>query len=53
MVTRTSQGITKFQLHHVFDMAFVLAAGIFFFHTHVLFEVVRCPIVANSWLTCG
>lgn len=51
MVTRSNQGITKFQLHRVFSMALALAAGIFFFHTNVLFEVARLLIAAHAWLT--
>lgn len=51
MITRPKQGITKLQLHHVFAMALALAAGIFVFHTNVLFEVARHLIAANSWLT--
>jgi hypothetical protein len=51
MVTRSNQGITKHPLRRVFSMALVLAAGIFFFHTSVLFEVARHLIAVNTWLT--
>ena len=51
MVTRSNQGISKYQLHRVFGMALALAAGIFFFHTNVLFEVARYLIATNTWLT--
>ena len=50
MVTRANQGITKHQLHRVFGMALMLVAGIFFFHTSVLFEVARDLIAAHTWL---
>jgi Ion channel len=50
MVTRSNQGITRHLVRHVFSMALALAAGIFFFHTSVLFEVARHLIAANSWL---
>jgi Ion channel len=51
MITRFNQGITKHQIHRVFGMALVLVAGIFFFHTSVLFGVARHLIAANTWLT--
>ena len=51
MVTRSNQSITKRQLRHVFSMALALAAGIFFFHASVLFEVASHLIAANAWLT--
>ena len=50
MATRSSQGVTKHQLRHVLSMALALAAGVFFFHTSVLFEVARHLIAANAWL---
>ena len=51
MVTWSNEGITRHRLRQVFSMALVLAAGIFFFHTSVLFEVARHLIAANAWLT--
>ena len=51
MVKRSSQGVTKHQLRHIFSMALALAAGVFLFHTSVLFEVARHLIAANTWLT--
>ena len=51
MVTRSNQDIIKHQPRYVFSMALVLAAGIFFFHTGILFEVARHLFSANTWLT--
>jgi len=50
MVTRSTQGVTKRQLRHVFSMALALVAGVFLFHTGVLFEVASHLIAANAWL---
>jgi hypothetical protein len=50
MVTRSNQGVTKRQLRQVFGMALALAAGIFLFHTGVLFEVADQLIAAKAWL---
>jgi len=50
MVKRSSQAASKRQLRRVFSMALALVAGIFFFHTGVLFEVARHLLVANDWL---
>jgi Ion channel len=51
MVTRSSQGATKRQRRHVYSMALALAAGVFFFHTSVLYEVADHLIAAHAWLT--
>jgi len=51
MIRRSNQGVTRRQLRHVISLALTLAAGIFFFHTSVLFEVARHLIAANAWLT--
>jgi hypothetical protein len=51
MVTRSNQRITKHPLRRVYGMALVLVAGIFFFHTSVLFEVALHLIAAHTWLT--
>jgi len=51
MVTRTNHGVTKRHLRRVFIMALMLAAGIFFFHTGVLFEVAHHLVAADAWVT--
>jgi hypothetical protein len=50
MAARSIQGVTRRQVRHVYSMALALAAGVFFFHTSVLFEVARHLIAANAWL---
>ncbi len=51
MLTESEQGVTKRRLRHVFSMALALAAGVFFFHTSVLYEVANHLIAADAWLT--
>jgi Ion channel len=51
MVTRSSQGVTKRRLRRIFGMALALAAGVFLFHTGVLFEVADHVIASHAWLT--
>lgn len=51
MITESNQGVPKRHLRHVFSLALVLAAGVFLFHTSVLFEVTRHLIPADAWLT--
>jgi Ion channel len=51
MVTSSDKGVTKRQLRRVFSMALVLAAGVFLFHTGVLFEVADHMIAAHALLT--
>jgi len=51
MATQSSQSGTRFQLRHVFTMALALAAGVFLFHTGVIFGVASYLIAANAWLT--
>jgi hypothetical protein len=50
MANQSSQSVSKRQVRRVFSMALVLVAGIFFFHTGVLFEVSRHLLEANIWL---
>jgi hypothetical protein len=50
MVKQYSQAASKHQVRRVFSMALALVAGIFFFHTGVLFEVARHLLVVNDWL---
>jgi hypothetical protein len=51
MLAGFNQGVSKRQLRHVFSMALVVATGVFFFHTSVLFEMANLLIAANAWLT--
>ena len=51
MVTPSNKGVSKRQLRRVFSMAFALAAGVFLFHTGVLFEVADHMIAAYALLT--
>jgi hypothetical protein len=50
MVTRSNQGVTKRQTRHVFSLALALVAGVFLFHTGVLFEVADHLFAADVWL---
>jgi hypothetical protein len=51
MVTRSNQAVTKRHLRRVYSMALALAAGVFFFHTSVLFEVADHLIAVSARLT--
>jgi hypothetical protein len=53
MVARSNQGVPQCRRRHVFSLALALVAGLFLFHTGVLFEVARHLVAADTWLTAN
>jgi hypothetical protein len=51
MVARSNQGVPQCRRRHVFSLALALVAGLFLFHTGVLFEVARHLVAVDTWLT--
>jgi hypothetical protein len=51
VVTGANRGVTRRKTRHVHSMALAVAAGVFFFHTSILFELANNLIAANAWAT--